>query len=490
MPDVQIFENAQVLTPKQIIDRSLADLKDRIHRARMHERQHILDRYTGKNITAGIESYFSANTLALTTLGSHNFVKFVVNRESMVYKEMPVIDFPVESVEGEEAELIELPEDYDQFKRWQMFKKSERRTRLLGSGLIHQVWRNGTLDWEYIHEFRIFTGSDPLTPIAITFPIVQHIADTDHHSRKLKTHDSRMWEFWSSGKNGKHFIFNGDGKRFAPTKKNTKMINPYKDAEGNAVLPFTSVHPDYQDGEYWVESPQIDTVNVMDAINKGVTEGRLGIRFAMGQRSISGDTDDTFIELGIDMLLKLPTDTVYKHDAPQSDFSGMIEMIMLDLMLMLQNHGMGAEVSEQSGSPASGFALVVRNLPLTEQRENDLGLWRWYDRDSYANEQIIWKTETGEALPDGRHVDYTEPKFPRTIDEEITAEKHDLELGLTNLALLAKKRDPDGFTSADDAEKFIADNKELNTKLGFRGANEPPPVRNILLPTGQMGQSS
>jgi len=484
MPDVQIFENAQVLTPRQIIDRSLADLKDRIHRNRMAERQAILDRYTSKNITAGIESYFSENTLALATLGSHNFVKFVVNRESMVYKEQPTIDFPVE---GEGAEPGQLPDEYDQFKRWQMFKKAERRTRLLGTGLIQQVWRNGTLDWNYIHNYRIFTGANPLVPIAITFPLIQPVADSSHHTRMKKGHDSRLWVFWSKDK---HFIFNGDRKRFAPTSKNTKMINPYKDADGNGILPFTSVHPDYQDDEYWVESPQIDTVNVMDAINKGVTEGRLGIRFAMGQRSISGDTDETFITLGIDMLLKLPEGTIYKHDAPASDFTGMIDMIKFDLMLMLQNHGMGAEVAEQSGSPASGFALVVRNLPLTEQRENDLGLWRWYDRDSYSNEQIIWKTEAGNALPDGRHVDYTEPSFPRTIAEEIEAENHDLELGLTNLALLAKKRDPDGFTSGEDAEQFVTDNKELNASLGFRGANEPAPGPQILLPTGQMGQGS
>ena len=467
MAHIPQFVNGIVVSAKEMLDHLLADFKIRNSDKRMTHRQAILDRYTGKDIIGPIDQYFSDNVKTLVLVAAHNIVKKIVNREAQVYKEMPTVKFPSENGNDE----TELPEEYNQVKRWMTFKKAERRTKLLGTGLIQSFWNAaGELDWRYIHRYRVFTGDDPLAPIAIAYPLTQHIADDTHQARN-KT-DSQLWAFWSAEK---HFLFNPDnGKKTKPTEKNTKHINPY------GILPFRSVHPDYQDGEYWVESPQEDTVNVMDALNKGVTEGRLGIRFAMGQPVISGETDVDFLNLGVDLLLKVPEGANYKHEALNANFTGLIDMLKFDLATVLASHGLSAEFSQEGSSPTSGFSLIIRNMPLIEERQSDLGLWRWYDKDVYAIEQRIWEVETKSKLPDGRHVDYVEPKFPKTVDERIKSEEHDLSLGLTNVATLARKRDPDGFKTEEDALKFIEDNKKINAEAGFRGKGEPAPVANLL----------
>lgn len=475
---IDIFKNGVVVSAKEIMDKVLVDLKTNNENKRAKYRQSILDRYTGDNISKSLNSYFSENAKSLARVAEQNVIKQIVNNEAQVYREMPVASFPTdEPAEGEEAvEAVELPEEYDQVKRWMVFQKAEIRTRLLGTGLIRVKWNEklnggkGAVDWEYIYNYRVFTaGDDPHTPIAIAYPLEQHIADSTQPA------NTQWWVWWSEKE---HFHFTLGGKRAKPTEKNKKMVNPY------GVLPFVSVHPDYQDGEYWVQTPQVDTVNVMDSMNKGITEGRIGVRFAMGQRYISGQTDQNDIQLGIDFLLEVPSGEVYDHKTPGSDFDGMIAMIKFDWKVMLFNHGQAAEFVEDATAPASGFSLVVRNLPLTRLWKFSLGLWRWYDKDVYAIEQIISKKEGGAKLPDGRHLDYAEPKIPRTIDENINQENHDLELGLTNLAVLAMQRDPDAFDNEGQAIEAIEHNKEVNANLEFQGANAAPPAQNFLLPQG------
>ena len=86
-----IFNNAQVIPADEMVRNLLKSVKDSIHAKRMREREQFLDRYTGKNITVKIveKKYFAPETLAIVALAEHNIVKRTVNREAMVYKNMP-----------------------------------------------------------------------------------------------------------------------------------------------------------------------------------------------------------------------------------------------------------------------------------------------------------------------------------------------------------------------------------------------------------------
>lgn len=445
-----IFNNAQVIPAAEMVSKLLKSVKSSIHAHRMTEREQYLDRYTGKNITVKIKEkkYFGEKTLAIVALAEHNIVKRVVNRESMVYKKMPNTIF------GEGDEQPKLPPEYDLTERWMAFRKAERLSNLLGTVLIHPIWRADRLQWDIIHNYEILTVGDPFTPVAIRYPLNMHVASSQEVERE--------WVYWDTQR---HFIIDANGSRRKPADDNEKMLNPY------GVLPFITVSPDEQIDEYWVESPQVDIVNAMDALNKGVTEGRLAVRYMAGQRVLTGNNSDKTVSTGLDMMMDLTEGSTFEFVVIDSKVSGMVEMMKFDIEIAFANHGMSAEFVEHS-SPASGFSLVIKNLPLLENREDDAARWKWDDQRVYGVEQAIMKVKSKE-LPKDRRVDYSEITFPLTPDEQQKQDDWDLSHGKITMAQILRRDDPDGYEDEAAAQKVIDKNLETNKTLKVRATDEP-----------------
>ena len=454
---MMIFKNTQPIPPESMIKRMVQDAKANNHQARMKERRQFLDRYTGKNIAVKIKekNYFDRETtLKIVAIAEHNIMKRVVNRESMVYKDQPNVIF------GEGDEEPKLPEEYNLTERWMGFKKAERRTNAIGTILIHPRWRADRMQWDIIHNYEILTIDDPLTPVAIIYPLNQHVSSSQVVEQE--------WVYWDSEK---HFIFNTAGIKRAPAENNKEMKNPY------GILPFITCNHDDQSDEYWVESPQVDVVNAMDALNKGVTEGRLAVRYAAGQRVVTGNNSDEQVQTGLEFLLDLSPEATYEHVSTDSNFTGMIDMMKFDMETAFANHGMSAEFSENS-APASGYSLMIRNLPLLENREDDAARWRWYDQQSYSIEQVIMAKHS-KPLPKERRLDYTEVTFPLTPDEQQKQDDWDLSHGMTTLAQILRRRDPDGYKSDEEAQEVINSNLEANKEIKVRATDEPEAIPGI-----------
>ena len=489
------FENTILVPQTDALRAALMETKEKIHRHRMEEREGILDRYTGRNVSGlhedhgprltnergesisshhkrrgrhekRVADYFTAKTLTLAKLAEHNIIRHVINREAMVYKDAPVYTYDTgeENKEGQrefvKARHANLPDFYNPLKRWMRMRKAEKRTRLLGTGLVGPVWRGNGLDWDYVHNYRIITTNDPFEPAAVLIPLNMH-TDSFH------IHGDQKWAYWDAER---HFIWTpSTGTQEPPSDKNPEMENPY------GILPFISVHPDDQDDSYWVESPQLDIVNAMDSLNKGVTEGRIGVRYAMGQRTVSGAnmSDGEELVTGMDILLDLPTGADYNHVSTPSDFEGLIKMIKFDLTVAFENHGLGPVFADPATREASGFALTVRNLPLAERRDEDLGRWRTSDAKIYEVEKRIVEVESGSTLPEKRMVDYAEPEHPISPQEEREQDDWDLEHGLTSLPQLMMRRDPDRYKTPEMAIAAIEKNKGINQALGTGQVERP-----------------
>ena len=425
------FNNTQPVPTEKMLAELLKEVKMGNEDLRQKERNSFLDRYTGKNITGWIAPFFDAKTtLTIVSIAGHNIIKHVVNRESTVYKDPPDYTYDPDA----------LPDDYDQNERWMSFKKAERRTRVVGTGLIETVWRDDRLQWDYIHDYRILTTTNPFEPSAILYPV-------NLHTGSLNLHEVE-WIYWDAER---HFVISSKGVKKAPLGRED-MINPYK------TLPFTSVHPDFQDTGYWVETPNGDTINVMDAFNKGVTEMRLGVRYAAGQKVVTGNNSDKNLDVGIEFILDLSPDATYEHKATNIDFEGQIKALAFDLDTVLRAHGMSAEIADNDSAP-SGFSLIVRSIPLLENREDEIGRWRQYDKDVYAIDQIVYETQTKKKLPETRRTDYPEVTFPMTQAEQQAQDDWDLAHGMTTEAKIKMRRDPDGFEDEAAAQKEIDENK-------------------------------
>ena len=425
------FNNTQPIPTEKMLADLLKEVKMDNEDKRQEQRNSYLDRYTGKNIAGWLVPFFDTKTLEIVSIAEQNILKHVVNREATAYKDQPKYNY----------EPDKLPEDYDQNERWMAFKKSERRTRVVGTGLIHTVWRDDRLQWDYIHDYRILTTANPFEPAAIMYPVNLHTGSLDLHEME--------WVYWDAER---HFIIDSNGSKKAPLD-NDDMINPYK------VLPFTSVHPDDQDDGYWVESPNIDTVNVMDAFNKSITEMRLAVRYAAGQRVVTGNNSDKELKTGPEFILDLAPDATFAFVTIDADFEGMIKAMGFDLDTVLRAHGMSAEIVDSDSAP-SGFSLMVRNLPLLENREDDIARWRQFDNEVYEIDKIVYETETKKKLPEDRRTDYPEITFPLTAAEQQGQDDWDLQHGMITDAQILRRRDIDGFTSDEEAQKVINENRE------------------------------
>ena len=118
----------------------------------------------------------------------------------------------------------------------------------------------------------------------------------------------------------------------------------------------------------------------------------------------------------------------------------------------------------------SGVSMMIKDLERTEDYQDDLALWRMYEEDFYRVERKI-ASSFGVTLPNGLGLDFKEPEYPKTVQDQILWDKHRLELNLINEVGLLMEYNND--LTDEQAELIIAGNKQRNQKLSiFEAARE------------------
>jgi hypothetical protein len=93
-----------------------------------------------------------------------------------------------------------------------------------------------------------------------------------------------------------------------------------------------------------------------------------------------------------------------------------------------------------------------------------------YEEDFYRVEKQIAST-FGVQLPEKLGLDFKEPEYPKTVQDQILWDKHRLELNLINEVDLLKEYNND--LTQEQAELIVASNKQRNQKLSiFEKARE------------------
>ena len=137
---------------------------------------------------------------------------------------------------------------------------------------------------------------------------------------------------------------------------------------------------------------------------------------------------------------------------------------------MAQNNHLWVQWSEQGGEVPSGISLMIKDLERTEDYQDDLELWRMYEDDLYIVERQI-AASFGVSLPKDLGLDFKEPEYPKTVQDQILWDKHRLELNLVNETELLMEYNND--LTQEQAELTIASNKQRNQKLSiFEKARE------------------
>jgi len=421
-----------------LIQESIKDLKLTNAKKRGKHIQKLLDYYNGNNTKQYIESMFSGDAFTEIPPVEANITRRFINKMSRIY------------TIGANRNAGDKYEGLTVLKSARM-KHVERMTRLCGTIATRIVWNEEETpyyDYRPICFFHVFFDDDPFVPAAISYPIIQPVEDSSKA-------EELTYAYW-------------DAKKYMVTSENGKTL--VEKPHNYGVLPFVFTHRENQTDSFYVEGAN-DIINANEHINIAMTEMQLGLRFQMfGQPVMVGAEMGNKQRTGSDVTLELPEGATYDIVAPQGSVEGVIEDIKFLVELVAQNNHLWISWAEQGGEVPSGVSMMIKDLERTEDYQDDLALWKMYEEDFYEVEKRI-ASSFGVTLPNELGLDFKEPEYPKTVQDQILWDKHRLELNLINEVGLLMEYNND--LTDEQAELIIAGNKQRNQKLSiFEKARE------------------
>ena len=415
-----------------LLQESIRELKLQNAKNREDHIEKLLDYYNGNSTASYIQKMFSGQAFSEIPPVETNITRKFINKMSRIYT--------VGAIRNGNNKYNDLT-----LIKAARMKHIERMTRLCGTIATRVVWNEGEspfFDYRPIYFFHVFFGDDPFVPTAITYPLLQPVED----SSKV---EKLQYAYWDAEK---YVHMDEDGLIL------NEIPHTYK------VLPFVFTHRENQTDSFYGEGAN-DIINANEHINIAMTEMQLGLRFQMfGQPVMTGAEMGNKQRTGSDVTLELPEGSTYDIVAPQGNVEAVIENVKFFVELVAQNNHLWVQWSEQGGEVPSGISLMIKDLERTEDYQDDLALWKMYEEDFYRVERQI-ASSFGVSLPSQLGIDFKEPEYPKTVQDQILWDKHRLELNLIDEVGLLLEYNND--LTQQQAELLIASNKQKNQKLSI-----------------------
>jgi hypothetical protein len=388
---------------KQIITESLNSLKIENYKRREFYINKLLDYYNGNNTSYYIQEKFDLEAFREVPPYEANITKKFINKMSRIY------------TVGADRNVNEKYDSLTVLKDSKM-KHIERMTRLLGTIACRIIYVDGEMpyfDYQPVYYFHPFFGSDPFRPIAISYPLMNYTDDVSNT-------DSAQYIHWNAES---YFIFDESG---------TIMEEGTHDY---GTIPFVFTHREHQCDSFYVEGAN-DIMNANEHINITMTEMQLGLRFQMfGQPVVTGADLGNRQRFGSDVILELPSEANYDIKSPAGDIEKVIENVKFQMELVAQNNHLFVQFAQDGGETPSGIALKIKDLERFEDYQDDLALFTQYEHEIYHIERKIAQS-LGLGMPEALKLDFNEPEYPMTVQDQIALDNHRLNLGLVNKAEL------------------------------------------------------
>tara|TARA_Y100000593_G_scaffold33276_1_gene65448 strand:+ start:8069 stop:9421 length:1353 start_codon:yes stop_codon:yes gene_type:complete len=416
-------------TVEEYIKESLQDSKVFKAAHRRREVRKFLDYYAGDNTQQYIEDKFKIAAFKEHPPSNFNITKRFINRMSRIY------------TLGANRNVNATYDKLTYVKNYKM-KHIEKMTRLIGTiaTRITMEEYNGELYFDYhpVYYFDPIFHEDPYHPIAITYPILTAPED-------LAKVADLQYAYW-------------DDTRYVKYDENGKILEEIE--HGLGVLPFCFTHREHQLTEF-ISPGAFDIVNCNEDINIIMTEAGLGMRFQMfGQAVISGFySDDKIMRAGSDETIVLPEGSTYTYATTQTNVLQAIELIKSKLDLCAQNNHLYVQFAQDGGETPSGIALKIKDLERFEDYQDDIELWKIYEHKLYEKEKAL-ASQFGISLPNKLKLDFNEPEYPMTVQDQIALDSFHLEKNLITEAGLMVKYNQD--LTIEEAQKIINENKKVN----------------------------
>lgn len=439
-----------ILSPKQVIEKSLKEFKLQTTSGKREEVIKFLDYYTGTETSKYIKDYFDTDAFREIPQYQANITKKFINKMSRLY------------TVGAKRNIEGVYEEMTSKKNYKM-KHVEKMTKLLGTIAVGVFIKEfeGKKYFDYIPVYYFmpfFDSNDAFNPYAITYPNFMPVND-------VYNFDKMTYSYY-------------DKDRYIKYDQDGTILEEIKNESG--VFPFSFFHREEQIDSFFVEGAN-DIISANEHINITMTEMQLGLRYQMfGQPVASGIiADQNLARAGSNEILMLGENGNFDIVSPKGNINEVIENIKLQLELVALNNHLYITFSDTGGEVPSGIALKIKDVERMEDYQDDKEMFRMFEKQLYMIEREI-ASYNNISLPKASDfkIDFHDVEYPMTTQDQILINNFDLANNLTTQAHILMKNNKD--LDLEGAIEQIAQNKEINSLLmGNFDENEDVQVENI-----------
>ena len=375
-----------IVESKDVISSSLTDYLNDVTKKNVESRYRALSYYEGMRgeMESDLSKYFPMKSLEIPMV-CQNITSKLVNSRAIGYKDPP---------ERTNEKYLEFVTDIDK-----AMITAERLTYLLGSHLIRSRFneQTGKIEYDQIIEFEPMFLPRSRRPFGYIYPIYNH-----GQSRENEV----VYAYWSKEE---HYLIHQNGD---VESVNDDNINPY------GKLPFTICHRHPYTTDF-IRNGADDILNANLMVNMLMTELGLAMRLqALGQPVISGIDNASQVSLGVDKPMVLPEGASFNFVSPGGNINDYINAIRFYVDSVAYNNNLKVKWSVCREAFISGEALKMAEIDLTEAVMSDYQMiWRNVENERFDIDRRILEVHN-KRISEEYSVDFTEPRFPLTAQEE------------------------------------------------------------------------
>ena len=414
---------------------SLGEALNVIENRRAKDREYLLDYYEGMNMDFYVKRFFGSESLSQVPIFTQNMTRRVCKIRSMTYKRPPKM-----SVDKKYLDFIDMS-DLNSSRR-----QLEQLTFLLGTMAFRSRWdeRKQKISYDLIPFFEPIFLPGEREPVGIMFAI------ENHGSSRLEKPWHAIWTEERDGVPGMHFLIDQNGNR---QSVNSSDINPY------GVIPVVFTHR-YKPMRDWYSEGALDVVRADLSVSVAMTELALAVRFgAIGIKFITGVDDASRLEIGVDKILYLPEGSNFGVTAPSGSLTDIIDSTRFMVEATLNNNSIRIKFADQHGNAPSAEALKVQEIENYDERTAATeDTWRPFEKRRFEVDKAIIEAKTNIKIKDDYRVDFLEPDYPMSVDQEINYWNWKFDKGLATPKDWFDYMNPDA--SEEDRSKWEQEREE------------------------------
>ncbi|OQB57129.1 MAG: hypothetical protein BWX98_01618 [Candidatus Aminicenantes bacterium ADurb.Bin147] len=388
---------------------------------------------------------------------SQNILKRVVNEISMVYK--APAQRGLFSAAGEEIESDRYTQILAETKIGQKMKKANRYTNLENETMIFVTVRGGKIVYDVLTPNLVTVvqdEDDPTRARAIVYRV--DLANTPGETEP-------RYYYWDD--QGTHSILDKNFVERQPIY--TPENYPYRDAEGQPVMPFVVIHRNDPDGSFWDQDTGNDLYN--STILIGVKMSMFDYYFkAASFKQIYIRTEG---DVPSDQVMDISTALVVRGDHAevgvldiQANLKQLQDALVFQINSIINNYGISADQWTVSVSELSGRALKIKNRALLEAREEQLPTYLDAEKDLFDITRIVNNAHLPDKLPEDAEfgITFGEIEYPEEPAADLRQKREELRAGIISLGAFYRHFNPD-VEDDTEAEQTIIKNLEKLAKL-------------------------